>query len=331
MTSPRVLLAATLLAAATTAQTYSAYPIDDLHGVFGHWAPFGILSTGNADEVRCHYMVPAPYLPSGGGSITGIAVSPHVTGNVPYERLIVRVGLTTATTLSPLFANNATSFTTVYSQANFSINWNSRTQWFPITFSTPFPWDGTSSVVIEVEKVVDRPNNPTLPTISHQHTTAPMRTDLPLPIFREGSYGSGAAVAPNGSAYNGGPMLMRLLWAGDPTLNITSTRSGRPYFHLGATMTLEVQAMPGELFGVFLDDMLAPAGQPVPPVNGLYWLSPRFILLGTGGVGGGGTGSLSLTIPNNNRLVGVHLYYQAVVASLTRLVLTNVVDGIIAQ
>jgi hypothetical protein len=319
-----------LLSAAAHAQNHTAYPIDDLHGTFGHWAPFGILSTGNADECRVHYLIPAPYLAPGAGQITGIEVSPHVVGTVPYERLIIRLGLTPVATLSGIFANNAAVFTTVFSQAGFSVNWASRTQWYPLTFATPFAWDGVSNLVIEIEKVVDRPNNPTLPTISHQNTSAPRRDDLPLPIFREGAYGSGAATAPTGSVYNGGTMLIRLQWAADPVQNITSTRaSGRSYFHLGSTVTVSVQGQSSELFLVLLDTSLT-TGAPIPPVTGLYWL-PGFLVLGSGALDASGAGGLSVTMPSNQRLVNAHLYFQTVVGSLSRLVFTNVVDGIVAQ
>jgi hypothetical protein len=328
---PSILFAALLGAAPAGAQSYTSYPIDDLHSVFGHWAPFGILSTGNADETRSHYMIPAPFLAPGGAVISGIEVSPHVTGNVPFERLIIRCGLTTNPTLSGTFASNAAALVPVYTRTNFSINWASNTTWYPIQFTTPFPWDGTSNLVIEVEKVLDRPNNPNLPTISHQFSNLPMRRDLPLPIFREGAYNSGAATAPSGTAYSGGPLLMRVLWLGSPALRITNTRSmGGSYYRLGTMVSLTCQGRSGEPFGLFLDDQLASNPIRIPQIIGTFWLN-RVILLGTGTLGTSGSSTVSFTIPNDQGLVGAKFWFQGGVASPTRLAFTNAVDAIVAQ
>jgi hypothetical protein len=326
------LLASAFVVCGLRAQSYTAYPIDDLHGVYGHWAPLGILATATnqADECRVHFLIPAPFLASGPSVITGIEMSPHVGGNVPYERLIIRCGLTTAPTLSTIFANNATSFTTVFSQTGFSSNWASRTTWYPITFTTPFISDGVSNLVIEFEKVIDRPNNPTLPTISHQFNAAPMRKDLPYPVFREGIYGSGAATAATGLVHPV-PPLIRLRWVTDPALTIRSTRaSGRGYYHLGSMITLNVQAMANEVFVVFLDGALATTPLSVPGVNGFYWLPPRFIVLGIGAIPSSGVGTLSVPVPNDPGLVAALLYFEGAVVG-SRLAWTNAVDAVISQ
>src|SRR5688500_19944782 len=65
------LLASAFLVCGVHAQSYTAYPIDDLHGVYGHWAPLGILATATnqADECRVHYLIPAAFLASGASVI----------------------------------------------------------------------------------------------------------------------------------------------------------------------------------------------------------------------------------------------------------------------
>jgi hypothetical protein len=322
------------LCGSAAAQNYTAYPIDALHGFFGHWTPFGILGggSGGADESRSQHLIPAAFLPSTGSVLMGIEVSPHVTGTVPYVSLAIHAGHTTATTLSNTFATNLPSPQTVYSVSNHSIAWNSTAVWYPVTFQTPFIYDGTSNLVIEIQKVVDRANNPTLGTMSHQMSNLPMRSDLPHPLFRDGTAGSGASQAATGTIYSGPPLLMRLRWTTERTLTIDSTRGTTgDYFRLGATLGLHAQGMPGEAFVDLFDGGLAATPLALPPVVGWYWLPPRFLILGSGVIGASGVGDLLLTIPSQPELVGSHLYFQALVASVSALSWTNVVDAILAQ
>src|SRR5690606_1054885 len=113
------------------------------------------------------------------------------------------------------------------------------------------------------------------------------------------------------------PMLIRLLVTGSPTLTIDSTRdtsssSGRSYFHVGATLTTTVQGATGDsafhLFGLPLNQFPIP----VPTVQGELWLQPPLIVAyGQGTIDASGRHSVSLTIPNDPGLVGVHTFMQA--------------------
>jgi Zn-dependent metalloprotease len=62
----------------------------------------------------------------------------------PFTGYTVKMGLTNQTSFSTNFLNDA-GFTTVY-----SANYTTKAGWSNITFSTPFVWDGTSNIVVQV-------------------------------------------------------------------------------------------------------------------------------------------------------------------------------------
>jgi len=316
----------------TQTETYTAYTIDTLHGVFGHWNPFGVLSTGNADECREQVIYPAAYLPPTSGNIIALEVSPHVTGTVPYKSLTISMGHTTVSSLTFSFATNLPVPVVVYTISNQSINWSSRSAWQRITFQAPFWYDGKSNLVIEFQKVVDRPSNPALGTISHQYNNRPMRKDLPWPVWADGSYGSGASTASTATyRYNAGPFLTRLIFPGQRTLTIDSSKiSGKNYFYLGGTAILTVQAPPGEVFLDGIDFGLRSSGLQIPGVQGTWWLPALFNAFWMGVVDSQGKGICTLPIPNIPSLVGTHVYFQSATAGTT-VGFTNVVDAIVAQ
>jgi hypothetical protein len=324
-----------LLASLAVAQPthYTAYPIDDLHGFFGHWAFFGALVYNSppiygSDEARCQELVLAHNLPANGALITGIEVAAHFFGQITYSTLEIRVGHSPVQALTPFFAVNSPSPQLVYAApANHTINWNSTTQWVPFQFQTPFLYSAGSNLVLELKKIINR-GMTTSGTVSHQMQNGPMRNDLPTPMWAEGPLGSGAANAASGALYGGPPMLVRFRYANEPTLTITSTPPGGTYFRLGATVTLTVQGNPGELFVNTLDVALGSPPQLIPPINGYYYLQAVFNLMFVGVVGGGGTGPFSFTIPNAPGLVGTHAYFQSLTAG-TSITWTNAVDAIV--
>jgi len=330
---PTALLALPLLASMAVAQPghYTAYPIDDLHGFFGHWAFFGALvimgAPPGSDEARCQELVLAHNLPANGALITGIEVSPHFLGQITYSTLEIRLGHSPVQALTTSFAANNPSPQLVYASSNQTINWSSTTQWVPFPFQTPFLYSAGSNLVLEVKKIINR-GMTTSGTVSHQMQNGPMRNDLPTPMWAEGPLGSGAANAPSGLLYGGPPMLVRFRYANEPTLVIKSTPPGGTYFRLGATVTLTVQGNPGELFVNTIDVGLAPTPQLIPPINGFYYLQAIFNLMFVGVVGGGGTGPFSFTIPNAPPLVGTHAYFQSLTAGAS-ITWTNAVDAIV--
>lgn len=62
----------------------------------------------------------------------------------PFTGYTVKMGLTNQTSFSNAFLNDA-GFTTVYSG-----NYTTKSGWTTIPFSTPFIWDGTSNIVVQV-------------------------------------------------------------------------------------------------------------------------------------------------------------------------------------
>ena len=312
-------------------EVYVAYPLDNLHGSFGHWNPFGAISSGSADECREQLLIQAPYLPPTGGLITAIEVAPHVTGTVPYQNLTISMGHSTVNSLTMTFAANLANPVLVYAINNQSINWPNRTTWQRITLQAPFRYDGQSNLVIEFQRIIDRPNNPSLGTISHQYTTAPNRKDLPWCVWANGAYGSGAAQASTATYnYNAGPLLIRVVFAGSRALVIDGSRaSGKQYFHLGGTATLTVQALPGEFFFDGIDFGLRGVGLSVPPINGEWWLPAIFNVFWISSIDAQGKGIFTLPIPNVAALVGTHVYFQSATAG-SSVDFTNVVDAIVA-
>jgi len=332
-------LFAALFATLAVAQpvNYTAHPIDSLHAVYGQIIPLGCFSATNFDEGRTQHLILAPYLPPTPAVLSTIEVSPHVTGAfVPYQSLTITMSLTTATTLGASFAANLPSPQVVFQQNNFSLAFPNSAVWVPIQLQNPFQYDGISNLVIEFQKVVDRPNNPNTPIISHQLVTYPARNDLPNAVWHYGVYGSGAATAPTATVIGAGKLLLHLVWGGTRTLTIASTRIPtqppvRDYFHLGATATLTVQGVPGEFFVNTID--VALLGTPVtfpPIIVGNYWLQTFFNVFFTGVLDPMGRGPLSIVVPNAPMLVGLHIYFQSATAGPAGIIFTNVADAIIA-
>jgi len=312
----------------------TAYAIDQLHGYFGHWNPFGILGVSgySADESRVQQVIPAAYLPPTGGTLVAIEASPHVTGTVPYKSLVISAGHSTVSSLSLNFAANLPQSSIVYAIQNQSINWGSKASWYRINLQVFFRYDGKSNLMTDIQKIVDRPNNPSVGTVSHQYNNLPMRKDLPWPVWADGAYGSGAATANTATyRYNAGPLLMRLIWVNTRTLTVTSTRGQSAYFNLGGTVTLTTRAVAGEVYFMGIDFGLRNAGLPIPGVQGSWWLPTLFNLIWVGVVDAKGEGVFALPVPNVPQLVGTHVYFQAATAGTAGVNFTNVIDGIVSQ
>ena len=317
--------------AAVTAQ-YIAYPLDSLHGVRGQIIPLGSSTSSNFDEGRSQILIPARFLPSPGGSVVGIEVAPHVTGSVNYVRLAMSMGHTTASSLTTTFATNLPSPTLVYGQTNFIVNYPSRTTWETFMFATAFNYDGTSNVVIEIQKELD--GNLPKSTVSHQTSFAPDRTDLPSPLVAFSAGGGGAYTAITGSIFGASSRLMvRLLFQNNATLTIEGTRGGtsQDYFALGTTATVRMRGNTGDSYVLAFDVGLGLGPVPIPSVNGLFYLGfPNVLLSGAPTVGGVGT--VPVPIPNAAPLVGTQFYFQAGRidgASPPNVDLTNIVDAIV--
>jgi hypothetical protein len=318
-----------LCAAAAVAQVnenYTAYSIDALHGSYGHWAFFGALPTGASDECRAQMLIPAAYLPAAGGVIAAIEVSPHVEGTVTYQQLDLQLGSTALTALTTDMDANLPAPQTVYSASpGTAIAWLNRTQWTRIALPTPFVYQAGTNLVFESRRVIQRPPTPAI-TVSHQHSYSPSRSDLPRPVWAEGGPGSGSASARFGS-YGGAHVLIRLVFAGSPTLSINGPRVNGSYYRLGQSLTVTAQGNPGDVVADVVDVGLTPSPNVYPPVQGVYFLA-GFNLFLVGVLDTNGLGSVVINIPSNAALAGTHVYFQSAVGSTT-FTWTNVVDAIL--
>src|SRR5262249_20719779 len=161
---------------------------------------------GSSDECRAQQLVPAAFLPPVPGLITGVEVSPHVTGTITYQRLDLALGVCPTTTLSTNMDANLPVPTTVYSATPGTIiAWPSSAQWRRLTFTTLYLYVPGSDLVFESRRVIQQPATGSI-TVSHQHSTGPSRTDLPHPVWAEGGTGSGRANQQFGQIY-GGPHM----------------------------------------------------------------------------------------------------------------------------
>jgi hypothetical protein len=78
------------------------------------------------------------------GNITSLALNVYSVGGINMKNFNVAMGSTATTALTTTYL---TGLTTVYSNSNYI---PAGTGWQTITFSTPFAWDGTSNVVVEM-------------------------------------------------------------------------------------------------------------------------------------------------------------------------------------
>ena len=328
----KLLLSCGLVCTFATAQTYTASPIDNTASSTSQNIPIAGNST-SWDEARSQFMWLAPFLPPAGGLINAIEFVPVGTYVMPYERFEIWMDHTTNATLSTTFANNLTAPQLVFAQSPGTVSFTSGV-WTPITLQTPFAYNGVDNLVIEVRKKIDRPLNPPTVTVSTRILVWPRRTDLTVPIWAYGTYGSGAVDAAVATTTYNTQILMRLQWIAPATMTINSTRdvtgnANRSYFHIGATATMTTHGSPNDFHIDIADFALSPVPVSFPGVGGDLWLSPALIVYSSGFLDASGNGSSTLTIPNDPFLVGFHLYFQGGTLG-TSVNFTNVVDAPIA-
>jgi len=92
------------------------------------------------------YLIKAEELLSAGliaGNIYSVALDVTSAGTLPMKELSVKIGATTASTMSQFVAN--TNFNTVYTNASLMPTAGLNI----LNFTTPYVWDGTSNIVLE--------------------------------------------------------------------------------------------------------------------------------------------------------------------------------------
>jgi hypothetical protein len=108
---------------------------------FSYVSPFYHAFGGQKNQylIRASELIAAGIPP--GTNLTSIALD-VVTAGTTFQNLAVSMGMTTATALNTTWQTN---LTTVRQPANLTTTAGINT----ITFSTPYPWDGTSNLVIQ--------------------------------------------------------------------------------------------------------------------------------------------------------------------------------------
>ncbi|MGV3460933.1 MAG: GEVED domain-containing protein [Flavobacterium sp.] len=108
--------------------------------------------SSNYEGARVQYLVRASELSAMGitaGDIRSLAftVTSQGTGTYPQLNYSIKIGKTNATTIGPGYATLVGSFTTVFTSASVAAPAVGERLF---TFSTPYAWDGTSNIVIDI-------------------------------------------------------------------------------------------------------------------------------------------------------------------------------------
>jgi len=309
-------LVAFLLAGALVAQNHVSYPQDSTTGGNGNNIAFGVSTGASLDEGRYQQLIPRTYLPSTGAAIIGVEVVSMALfqHNLTLQSLQVTLSHDNRTQLDPNAGTNLPSPVVVLAAQNTVLNYTPG-QWAAIPFTTPFVYDGTSDLVIDVQKIFNRNVAPAPPPggSSMSRAAHPGRPDLPVSRWAFGSFGSGAANAPLLNFF-GDPLILRLQVGSAPTTVLRGDRvSNGNFFAIGNPFDVEIRAQPSQLFGVFVSTSFS-APTPFPPVGGLLYLAgPQTLKIAT--TGPSGIDTTVVTLPSNPGLVGTHLTWQSAVVS----------------
>jgi hypothetical protein len=327
---PAITLA--LLASSASAQHIYplAYPQATTTESTGDTVPFGIFGgIPGFDESRYQILIPATHLPTTSAAIVGLEVNSQVwTGTLVYDAFEIDLSNTNATALSPTFAANLPAPTRVLALQRTGIAFTRRT-WAPVLFQTPFVHNGTSALVIDFKKRIDRNLLASVPGVVTMETTGnPTRTDLPP---ARGSTGAGAFQATTASSVFSSFLKVRLLVRNVPTLELRSdvfatTGNGR-VFRLGGSATVSLHSVSGSPYLVFIERVFQPA-TPLPPFRGSLLVPPLTILF-SGTTASGDVATFTTGIPNLPALVGGRITFQGVAVQNGALFFSNGCDTLI--
>lgn len=304
----------------------TSHPQDSIQNGNGNLAPFGVQPTGQAAEARSQLLIRASELPGPGAVLVGIEVHAQADAALIYQLLRIRVGNTTAAALTSNLVANAQNAQTVLNQSGLFVNY-ATAGWTRIAFTTPFLHDGLSSIVIDVQKVVD---TQTLPLVVMDVPSQPARTDLPRMMYAFGGPGSGASTA-TGALLSADPVCVRLVWNSAPTLRHRSDLGGSGnHYALGTPIDVTLTASNGSTYLLGFDVAFLASPLVVPGVAGVLHAAPPIARIGS--VGAGGLASFTLSIPADPFLVGVNVVFQGGVLDGVTGVgrWTNACDGFVA-
>ncbi len=104
----------------------------------------------NFDDSKTQMLFTAAELSAAGasaGDINSIAFDIISASTFPMNGFNIKIKATSLTTLSSISAFETIGFTTVYSPASYTIT---GTGWQEITFTSPYSWDGSSNIIIDI-------------------------------------------------------------------------------------------------------------------------------------------------------------------------------------
>lgn len=298
-----------LLVPVLTAQNpaLTAHPQETLQNGNGNLVPFGVLTNGSFGEGHTMFLVPKDELPSFPAILTGIEIHCQATASLVYSSLTLNLGPTTATSLQPTFANNfPTAPTNVLQAVGLQVNYLSNA-WVQIPFTTPYVHDGTSALVIEIQKVVQTAAS--YPFMTMSTSSSPSRTDRPNMVYAFSTPGGGASTSPTGP-YAANPLSFRLVWAGTPTLrNRGDLGSSQNQYNVGGTVLLTMNGPSSHLYLIAAATSFLPVAAPIPGITGDLRLNGP-VIFDAGLLDPAGVATYTVSIPNNPALVGFYITYQ---------------------
>lgn len=317
----RVLLVC--IGAGLGAQNRTAHPQETLTTLSNTSVPLGVSGASFA-EARTQLLIRAVELPGPGAVLLGIEAHGQSVTSINYLDLDITVSPTSATALGNVFASNLPAPQVVFSATNHTITWNG--QWTGIPLTTPYIHDGTSALVIDIQKIVD----PAIPAFQTCSIVGGLpRSDLPPMAVVFGSPGSGAARATSTQSFSY-PVALRLVWAASPTIRLLSDRMGltQSDFPLGGRITHSVSGIPNDLFVNLVGQAFQPPAN-LPPALGSWHVAGVTMNLGI--VPTTGVAVTTVPIPVDTRLVGQYFTWQSLVIApgLTGAWFTNATDNFI--
>lgn len=311
------LVVALPLAAQSTALT--AHPQDTLQNNNGNVAPLGVLGNGALAEARTMILVPRHELPPVPTYLMAIHVHCQSAGNVDYASLQIHVAPTAATGLNLAFnANYSVPPWPALLATNTQVAYSGG--WTRIPFTAPYPYDGASSLLVEIAKVVQA--GPTgFPFATMSTSSSPPRTDRPPMAYAFGGPGSGAATATVGTQY-ANAIAHRFEWLDAPTIRHRGNPglSGNQY-NLGGSVTATFQGTPGNLYVMAAGTGYLPIDVPIPGIAGGLRLATA-TTFASGALGPSGEDGVSFSIPTTPALVGFFIAYQGVALDLATQTIT---------
>jgi len=264
------------------------FPHSSVAGNWGSYIPLGEECHGNAVEARTQILIPAEYLPPRPSVLRALEHLPApINVNAPAPNNCP-AGLTTVTysqleitiahrphgagALSTTFANNLGGSAQVVlptSPTPVTITWVPWT-WNSIWFQTPFNYNGTDDLVIEIKKVVV-PSSQNVGTVRNQNDP---RANLPQQLSAWGPAASGRNNWATGNLIDLLGWQLRFDSSPEPTLTVHSTlgTNGKS-FDATSACQFGMHGTVGNLYVIAANFApFLPTAITLPPASGGIWL-----------------------------------------------------------